>query len=80
MNGLSFYSYRKFPSDGWIIDGKHIFPPNAFMNENDWVDSLSEFFPDMMERLQEKYPLPLQPLVYKLINFLNGKAKIMVVE
>ena len=70
-NLLNIYSYRKFPRDGWVIGEKRILPPNAFVDENDWVDSLSEFYPDIMKKSRERYPLPLQPLVYKLIDFLN---------
>jgi len=48
---LCIESWRSFPHDGWIFNNEKILPPNAFMDEYEWIVSLRSVYPERIEKV-----------------------------
>ena len=44
-----------YPRDGWKINNKKIFPPNAYMDYNSWLSHVVDAFPKLREWLNQKW-------------------------
>jgi hypothetical protein len=75
MTPLTIFSCRKFPSDGWIANGKIVFPPNAYTQEIYWLSHLMTVFPKLKERIKDwrLNSSEMDYLVYTIIEVLNRK-------
>ena len=44
-----------YPENGWLINNKKIFPPNAYMDYNSWLSHVVDAFPKLREWLNQKW-------------------------
>jgi len=51
---LCIESWRSFPQDGWIVNGEKVLPPNAYLDEYDWIVNLRHVYPDRIEAVLKK--------------------------
>ena len=79
---LNYYSWRDHPSDGWLVEGRRMHPPNAYVDEIDFIKQFIKFFPKKGEGILDKIggnalsvKRATDRIVFDIIGYMNRSFK-----